>query len=64
MGGHGDIHQKDSSHEITVSISHWNGAELRFVLMPVCVGGWGDKHAYKPKLPSWRNHFPRGAKEG
>lgn len=41
MGGHGDIHQKDSYHETAVSLSHWSSSELGYVNVHVGV----DMHA-------------------
>lgn len=46
VGGHGDIHQKDSYHETAVSLSHWSGVELGYMRMRVSAG----VHVYKPTL--------------
>lgn len=37
MGGHGDIHQKHSSRETAVSLSHWRGAWSRGTCVCVCL---------------------------
>lgn len=56
MGGHGDIHQKDSYHETAVSLSRWSGSELGYVNVHVGV----DMHAcIQTKVILAEKSFPK-----